>query len=33
MKAFALAAIHRLAAVRREWNLGVGAALDTGGRI
>jgi len=29
LKTFALAAIHRLAAVRRERNLGVGAALDT----
>jgi hypothetical protein len=29
MKAFALAAIHRLATMRREWNLGVDAALDT----
>ena len=33
MKAFALAAIHRLATMRREWNLGVGAALDTSSRI
>jgi hypothetical protein len=33
VKAFALAAIHRLAAMRRKWNLGVGAALDTGSRI
>jgi hypothetical protein len=29
MKAMALAAIHRLATMRREWNLGVGAALGT----
>jgi len=33
MKAFALVAIHRLAPIRREWNLSVGAALDTGSRI
>lgn len=33
MKAFALAAIHRLAPMRREWNLGVGTTLDTGSRI
>ena len=33
MKALALAAIHRLAAMRRERDLGMGAALDTGGRI
>ena len=29
MKAMALAAIHRLTPMRREWNLGVGAALGT----
>jgi hypothetical protein len=33
MKAFTLIAIHRLAPIRREWNLGVGAALDTSSRI
>jgi hypothetical protein len=33
MKAFTLIAIHRLAAMRRKWDLGMGAALDTGGRI
>jgi hypothetical protein len=33
VKAFALVAIHRLAAIRREWDLGVGAALNTSSRI
>jgi len=33
LQAFALAAIYRLAAMRRKWNLGMGATLDASSRI